>query len=81
MKIGDQVRIKDPGDYISEVRKKIDKNRVGEVIGFSSHQKFPIVNFPAVGRRKEYRLGGVNEMSLEIVEQECDSGSCARLSV
>lgn len=66
---GTRVRIKasEIDSYRPEVARKI-RDRVGEVYGFTFPYGQPMVRFPAAGRRKEFRLGGVDVRLLEIAE-------------
>jgi hypothetical protein len=49
------VRVIEPEGYISSVANKI-RNRLGEVTGHQFPTPNPIVTFPAIGRRKEFRM-------------------------
>lgn len=54
--VGDRVIVRDPDDYIAEVRNKIRNGRVGEIRSFqASDPGIAWVVFPGAGRRKEYR--------------------------
>jgi hypothetical protein len=51
--VGTRVRCANPDDFYADTARKL-RNRVGEIV---KHQMFsgnPIVEFPAVGRRKPY---------------------------
>lgn len=52
---GTIVRAKEPDGYVSSVASKI-RDRLGEVTGHQVPTPNPIVTFPAMGRRKEYRM-------------------------
>lgn len=68
MEIGQKVRLKDIDSFMSEVRNKCKNGRVGIITGFTRPIRYPLVTFPAEGRKKEFRLGQVQERWLEIVE-------------
>lgn len=68
-KVGDAVRIKEEEilGYASAIQSKI-RNRVGEVIGHSYPNGYAIINFPACGRKKEFKFGIAHDKRLERVE-------------
>lgn len=54
MQVGSQVIVKDPNDFLAEVRNKVKDGRVGEIVRLRDDDSV-MVSFPKVGRRKEYR--------------------------
>ena len=66
--IGQKVRLKDIDSFLSEVRNKCGNGRVGIVTGHTSQSNHPLVTFPPVGRKKEFRFGQCRESWLECVE-------------
>jgi len=69
LQIGQKVRLKDIESFLSEVRSKAGNGRVGVITGFTEPSRYPLVTFPAQGRKKEFRLGQCRENWLEVVEE------------
>jgi len=70
MKVGDRVKIIDPDIFVRSTATKIDKGRIGVIIGFTqSPNHKPIVLFPKDGRRKEYHFGQCRDKWLEVVQE------------
>ena len=67
--VGTRVMIREPSAFISEVRRKVGGGRVGVIAGINPDGRY-VVNFPAMGRKKEYRMWQCRESWLEVVADE-----------
>lgn len=54
LSVGAHVVVSEPNDFVSELRKKIKGDRVGEIVRVNDPD-FALVVFPSLGRRREFR--------------------------
>lgn len=70
--VGTRVRCRDPDDYLSDVARKL-RNREGVVRSLQPFSGTPIVDFPAVGRRKAFTWVPSNPRDVMRVDEAEDT--------